>query len=225
MSDLERLSVVIENGHIWEVRNLVQRLLERGLPPEEIVRRGFMPGLLETGRKFEQQKIFIPEMLLAARTVKLGCETIRTWMGSPKPTGRKIVLGVVAEDLHDIGKNLVAIAMTSAGIPVVDLGVDVAPEQFVQAVELDPSVALVGISALLTTTLGAMRDTVQALRSCSAAGRIKILVGGAPVTEAFAKEIGADLYTNNAFAAAAAARAILDAESWPETEQAELKCV
>ena len=115
--------------------------------------------------------------------------------------------------------------MTSAGIPVVDLGVDVAPEQFVQAVELDPSVALVGISALLTTTLGAMRDTVQALRSCSAAGRIKILVGGAPVTEAFAKEIGADLYTNNAFAAAAAARAILDAESWPETEQAELKCV
>ena len=178
MSDLERLSVVIENGHIWEVRGLTQRLLEGGHLPEEIVRKGFMPGLLETGRKFEEQKIFIPEMLLAARTVKLGCETIRTWLGDPKPTGRKIVLGVVAEDLHDIGKNLVSIAMTSAGIPVVDLGVDVSPEQFVQAVEADPSVALVGISALLTTTLGAMRETVQALHRCSAAGRIKILVGG-----------------------------------------------
>ena len=225
MSDLERLSVVIENGHIWEVRGLTQRLLEGGHLPEEIVRKGFMPGLLETGRKFEEQKIFIPEMLLAARTVKLGCETIRTWLGDPKPTGRKIVLGVVAEDIHDIGKNLVSIAMTSAGIPVVDLGVDVSPEQFVQAVEADPSVALVGISALLTTTLGAMRETVQALHRCSAAGRIKILVGGAPVTEAFAREIGADLYTNNAFAAAAAARAMLDAESSPEAEDLRLECI
>lgn len=211
MTDIEKLSIIIQNGRIKEVRGLVQQLLKSGMSPELIVQDGIMPGLCEVGRAFEDRSIFIPEMLLSARTVKLGCETIRAWMGDPKPTGPKILLGVVSEDLHDIGKNLVSIAMTSMGIPVIDLGVDVSPDQFVQAVELDSSIALVGISALLTTTLAAMRETVSALRHCSAANRIKIMVGGAPVTEQFAKSIGADIYTSSAFAAAKAAKELLNA--------------
>lgn len=211
MTELERLPSVIENGRIWEVRGLVQHLLESGLLPEEVVHSGIVPGLSEIGRKFEKQEIFIPEMLLAARTAKLGCEAMRSFMGEQRSFGHKIVLGVVADDVHDIGKSLVSAAMTSVGIPVVDLGVDVSPEQFVRAVEADETVALVGVSALLTTTLPAMRDTVSALRRCSAAGRIKILVGGAPVIREFAREIGADIYTDNAFAAAKAAQAILEA--------------
>ena len=210
MTDMERLSVLIERGRIYEVRSLIQQLLMSGISPEQIVQDGIMPGLCEIGEAFESQRIFIPAMLLAARTVKLGCETIKAWMGDPKPTGRKVLLGVVAEDLHDIGKNLVSIAMTSVGIPVVDLGVDVFPDQFVRAVEQDESIALVGISALLTTTLAAMRETVDALRRSCAGSRIKIMVGGAPVTEAFARSIGADIYTDSAFSAAQAARALLD---------------
>lgn len=213
MIELRQLSQIVEHGRSREVVACVKSLLQAGLSPEQIFQEGIIPGLSEVGKKFDQHEIFIPEMLLAARTVKLANEVMQTmWSPLLPRLGKRIVLGTVAGDLHDIGKNLVAQAMYSVGIGVIDLGVDVPAEQFVQAAEQDETVAFVGVSALLTTTLPAMTETVRALRTCRAAERIRILVGGAPVTQTFAKTIGADIYTETAFEAAKAARAVLESE-------------
>lgn len=203
MTELERLADIVERGSIREVRGCLKGLLENGVSAEDIVSQGFLPGLAVVGRKFDEGEYFITNMLLSARTVKMGYEVLRPELGaaiifSPK----KVVLGTVAGDLHNIGKNLVAMAIRGVGIDVVDLGVDVPPEQFVKAVEQDPNVAYVGVSALLTTTIPAMRNTVKALKKCKAADRIRIMVGGAPVDEALARELGADIYTKTAFEAA-----------------------
>ncbi len=206
MSDLQKLADLIENGRIREVEAYTRGLLSEGVTPETIVADGFMPGMYEVGRKFDQQKCFITDMLMAARATKLGYAVLQDWLGSTLPVCKyKVVIGTVQGDLHDIGKNLVAMAMRSVGLEVIDLGVDVPPEQFVGAVMADPQVALVGISALLTTTIPAMRETVAQLKHCPAAGRIRILVGGAPVTPEKAKAMGA-VYTQTAFQAANAAR-------------------
>lgn len=203
MTELERLSDIIEKGHIKEVRGCVRGLLDAGASPEDIVSLGFMPGLAVVGQKFDRGEYFITNMLLSARAVKMGYEVLRPELGDAIIVSeKKVYLGTVQGDLHNIGKNLVAMAMRGVGIEVVDLGVDVPVEQFVKAVEQDPNAAYVGISALLTTTLPAMRATVKALKKCKAAGRIKIMVGGAPVTAKMATEMGADIYTGSAFEAA-----------------------
>jgi len=213
MTQLEKLALDVEHGDAQTVCDRIRQLLDAGSSPADILRGGIMPGLQTVGEKFEAQEYFIPEMLRAARAAKLGSELLRSRFGQNIPISeKKMVLGTVRNDLHDIGKNLVVMAVEGAGIEVVDLGVDVSPEQFVRAAEQDPNVALVGVSALLTTTLPAMEQTVQALRASSAAGRITIFVGGAPVTAEFAKRIGADIYTETAFEAARTARAILDGE-------------
>lgn len=203
MTELERLSDIIEKGHIKEVRGCVRGLLDAGASPEDIVSQGFMPGLVVVGQKFDRGEYFITNMLLSARAVKMGYEVLRPELGDAIIVSeKKVYLGTVQGDLHNIGKNLVAMAMRGVGIEVVDLGVDVPVEQFVKAVEQDANAAYVGISALLTTTLPAMRATVKALKKCKAAGRIKIMVGGAPVTAKMATEMGADIYTGSAFEAA-----------------------
>lgn len=203
MTELERLSDIIEKGHIKEVRGCVRGLLDAGASPEDIVSQGFMPGLVVVGQKFDRGEYFITNMLLSARAVKMGYEVLRPELGDAIIVSeKKVYLGTVQGDLHNIGKNLVAMAMRGVGIEVVDLGVDVPVEQFVKAVEQDTNAAYVGISALLTTTLPAMRATVKALKKCKAAGRIKIMVGGAPVTAKMATEMGADIYTGSAFEAA-----------------------
>lgn len=203
MTELERLSDIIEKGHIKEVRGCVRGLLDAGASPEDIVSLGFMPGLAVVGQKFDRGEYFITNMLLSARAVKMGYEVLRPELGDAIIVSeKKVYLGTVQGDLHNIGKNLVAMAMRGVGIEVVDLGVDVPVEQFVKAVEQDANAAYVGISALLTTTLPAMRATVKALKKCKAAGRIKIMVGGAPVTAKMATEMGADIYTGSAFEAA-----------------------
>lgn len=210
MYRLKELQEVIEAGDTSAVTPAVTALLEAGFPPEQILRDAMMPALQEVGRRFEDQSIFIPEMLTSARAFKIGSEALREQIGETDLFGKtKIVLGTVQNDLHDLGKNLVGLAMRGIGLSVVDLGVDVAPEAFVRAVEADEDVAFVGISALLTTTLPDMARTVKALRACRAADRIKILVGGAPVTAKFARRIGADIYTDTAFEAAEAVRALL----------------
>ena len=211
MTELEKLALDVEHGEAQAVCERIRRLLNEGYSPAELLRGGIMPGLQTVGEKFEAQEYFIPEMLRAARAAKLGSELLRSRFGQNVPvSAKKMVLGTVRNDLHDIGKNLVVMAVEGAGIEVVDLGVDVPPEQFVRAAEQDPDVALVGVSALLTTTLPAMEQTVRALRACKAADRITIFVGGAPVTESYAKKIGADIYTETAFEAARTARALLD---------------
>ena len=211
MTEMEKLARQVELGEAQAVCESIRRLLEQGAEPDEIVRCGVMPGLQTVGEKFEAQEYFIHVMVRAARAAKLGTEILRSRLAqNPTAKHRKMLIGTVRNDLHDIGKNLVAMAIAGAGVEIVDLGVDVSPEQFVRAAEQDPDVRLVGVSALLTTTLPAMEQTVKALRACSAAGRIRIFVGGAPVTQDFADKIGADIYTETAFEAARTARAILD---------------
>ena len=210
MPDLKKLAELVINGRSYEVEAYTRGLLSEGVTPETIVSEGFMPGMYEVGRRFDQQACFITDMLVAARATKQGYAVIQDWLGTSLPVCRhKVVIGTVQGDLHDIGKNLVATAMRSAGLEVIDLGVDVPPQQFVCAAIAAPNVALVAISALLTTTLPAMKETVARLKSSPAAGRIRILVGGAPVTEAKAKAMGADVYTQTAFQAANAAREII----------------
>lgn len=200
MTDMEQLMDIVEKGSIKEVRNCVGRLISSGVTPEEIVSNAIMPALTVVGQKFDRGEYFITNMLLSARAAKMGYEILRSEMGtSPLVYSKKAVLGTVKGDLHNIGKNLVAMSIRCVGIDIVDLGVDVPAEQFVKVVEQDPDVAFVGISALLTTTIPAMRATVKALKKCKAAGRIKIMVGGAPVTAEAAAEMGADIYTESAF--------------------------
>jgi 5-methyltetrahydrofolate--homocysteine methyltransferase len=203
VTDLERLADIVERGSIKEVRSCVRKLLDSGVSPEEVVSHGFMPGLAIVGQKFDEGEYFITNMLLSARAVKMGYEILRPELGdSSIVSNRKVVLGTVQGDLHNIGKNLVAMAIRGVGVEVVDLGVDVPVEQFVKAVEQDPNVAYVGVSALLNTTIPAMRATVKALKKSRAANRIKIMVGGTPVTARMAAEMKADVYTESAFEAA-----------------------
>lgn len=210
MSDLIQLADLIINGRSREVEACTRNLLAEGVTPETIVAEGFIPGMYEVGRRFDQKECFITDMLISARATKLGYAVIQDWLGATLPVcGYKVIIGTVRGDLHDIGKNLVAMAMRSVGLEVIDLGVDVPPQQFVSAVLADSTVALVAISALLTTTIPAMQETVALLKQCPAAGRIRILVGGAPVTAEKAKNMGADMYTQTAFQAANAAREMI----------------
>lgn len=210
MSDLIQLADLIINGRSREVEACTRNLLAEGVTPETIVAEGFIPGMYEVGRRFDQKECFITDMLISARATKLGYAVIQDWLGATLPVCRyKVIIGTVRGDLHDIGKNLVAMAMRSVGLEVIDLGVDVPPQQFVSAVLADSTVALVAISALLTTTIPAMQETVALLKQCPAAERIRILVGGAPVTAEKAKNMGADMYTQTAFQAANAAREMI----------------
>lgn len=219
MPDLEHLADMIETGQVRKVGPCVQDMLNQGVSPERIIAEGIMPGMQEVGRKFDAHEYFITEMLMAARATKLAYAVIQEWLGKRPPVHRyKIVIGTVHGDLHDIGKNLVGMAMRVVGLEVIDLGVDVPPEEFVKAVEQDSTVALVGISALLTTTIPAMRETVAVLKRSSAGHRIKILVGGAPITEKLAKSMKADIYTDTAFQAASAALAVIQQLEEKENE-------
>lgn len=211
MATLQTLAQIIAAGDVKAAPACVQALLDAGVDFQTMLSQSIMPALDDVGRRFETQQIFIPEMLLAARTVKLIYELVRAETGGASTTlGKKMVLGTVAGDLHDIGKNIVAQTVLFSGIEVVDLGVDVSVERFVQAAEADADVAIVGVSALLTSTLPAMRKTVQALRKSPAYGRFRIMVGGAPVTAAYARKIGADHYTDTAYEAAVTARQIVE---------------
>ena len=210
MPDTKFLAELILRGRSQEAEACTRELLRQGVTPETVVSEAFMPAMYEVGRRFDQRECFITDMLMSARAAKQGYNAMRDWLGTALPVCKyKAVIGTVQGDLHDIGKNLVAMAMRSVGVEVIDLGVDVAPQQFVGAVTADPKVALVAISALLTTTLPAMKQTVAQLKRCPAADHIRILVGGAPVTEENANAMGADVYTRTAFQAANAAREII----------------
>ena len=211
MNDLERLIQIIEDGKVDQAPACVRELLREGVDAKTVLETCIMPAMGVVGSRFASQEIFIPEMLAAARTVKLIYEVMRSEeQAVPTLLGKKMVLGTVEGDLHDIGKNMVAQAVLFSGIEVIDLGVDVPPEQFVLAAEQDPDVAIVGISALLTTTLPAMKRTVAALRQSPACRRFRIMVGGAPVTAAYAKKIKADYYPETAYDAATVARKIAE---------------
>jgi len=207
MSKIQEISAAVEKGKSKIIAGLVEEALAEGLDPVEILNAGMIEAMNVVGDKFQKNEIFVPEMLIAARAMKKGVEVLKPRLGSSDTTIMgKVVIGTVAGDLHDIGKNLVAMMIESAGFEVNDLGVDVPLEKFVEAVESDPKVNIVALSALLTTTMPAMKNTVAALKGVSSNSGFKVMVGGAPITQEFADEIGADGYALDAGSAAQVAR-------------------
>ncbi len=210
MSKIEELATAVTKGKAKLVPNLVKDCLAEGMDPVEILNKGMIGAMDIVGEKFKNNEIFVPEMLVAARAMKKGVEVLKPAMAGEDSTSLgKYVIGTVAGDLHDIGKNLVAMMIESSGFEVIDLGVDVPKEKFVEAVKNDPEVKVVGLSALLTTTMPAMKDTVEALIEAGCKSQVKIMVGGAPITQEFADEIGADCYTTDAASAAQAAKTLV----------------
>lgn len=208
MSKIAELAHAVEIGKSKLVPGLVQEALDEGNAPIDILNQGMIDAMAIVGEKFKAGEIFVPEMLVAAKAMKKGVEVLKPHMAGDN-TGKigKMIMGTVYGDLHDIGKNLVIMMIESTGYEVVDLGIDVPVETFVEAAN-DPEVTVVGVSALLTTTMGAMQETVAALNKHPRRGEFKIMVGGAPITQAFADEIGADVYTEDAASAGQAAKAL-----------------
>lgn len=199
MTKIEEIAAAIEEGKVKLVMPLIQEALHAGDSPNEILNRGMIDALGNVGEKYRRGEIFVPEMILAARAMKKGVEVLKPYLASEHPMILgKVIIGTVAGDLHDIGKNLVSMMLENAGFEVVDLGIDVSTQKFIDAVKKHPDASIVALSALLTTTLPAMRETVHGLNGQVFRDRIQIIVGGTPVNEDFAKEIGADGYSSNA---------------------------
>jgi 5-methyltetrahydrofolate--homocysteine methyltransferase len=186
------------NGQKAEVELWVQKALDAKLPADTILNTGLIASMKEVGARFEAGEFFVPEMLIAARAMQAGLAILKPLLisGGIQSSG-KVVIGTVKGDLHDIGKNLVAMMLEGAGFEVFDLGTDVSPEKFITAIK-DNNARLVGMSALLTTTMGNMKVIITALKDAGLRDQVKVMVGGAPVTEKFATEIGADGYAPDA---------------------------
>jgi methanogenic corrinoid protein MtbC1 len=207
MSKIAELSHAVEIGRAKLVPGLVQEALDEGNAPVAVL-NSMIDAMAVVGEKFKRNEIFVPEMLIAAKAMKKGVEVLKPLLAGDNASKLgKLAMGTVAGDLHDIGKNLVIMMIESSGYEVVDLGIDVPVEKFIEAAN-DPEVNVIGVSALLTTTMPAMRETVAALNKHPRRGEFKIMVGGAPITQAFADEIGADVYTTDAASAGQAAKAL-----------------
>ena len=208
MSKIEELNHAVEIGRAKLVPGLVQECLDEGIAHIDILNKGMIDAMSVVGDKFKRNEIFVPEMLIAAKAMKKGVEVLKPHLaGDSSAKIGKLAMGTVAGDLHDIGKNLVIMMIESTGYEVVDLGIDVPVERFLEAAS-DPEVTVMGVSALLTTTMPAMQETVAALNKHPRRSEFKIMVGGAPITQAFADEIGADVYTEDAASAGQAAKAL-----------------
>lgn len=207
---VQELHEAVVAGDADEVKRLTAQALQDGLKADHILNGVLIPAMREVGRLFEQHEFFVPEMLLSARAMKYGVEILRPHLvkAGVKPIGT-VVIGTVAGDVHDIGKNLVIMMLEGTGFRVEDLGVDVATERFVQAVKQHRPQVL-GMSALLTTTMLSMGKVIEALRKAGLRDQVTVMVGGAPLTEQFAREIGADLYAADASAAAREAKAAVE---------------
>lgn len=207
MANVQTVKENVEKGKLKLIKGIVQEALDAGCDPMDLLNNGMIAAMDEVGAKFEAGKLYVPQMLAAAKTMAAGVEVLKPLMQGESSTIGKMVMGTVAGDLHDIGKNLVIMMIESAGIEVIDLGVDVPAEKFVETINANPDVNLVGCSALLTTTLESLKNTVAVInQQCANRDHFKIMVGGAPVTVEFAEEIGADAYTENAAEAAKKAK-------------------
>ena len=212
MGILEDISSAVQRGKKKEVAPLVEQALAEGVEPLEVLNGALVPAMGVIGDKFSAGEVFVPEMLVAARAMAAGTEVLKPHLAEAgaEPLG-KAVIGTVKGDMHDIGKNLVRMMIESKGFEVADLGVDVAPEQFVSFLQEHEDTDIVCCSALLTTTMPAIRATIEAIEAAGLRGNVKVMVGGAPVTQAFADEVGADAYTPDAGAAAAKAAELVGA--------------
>ena len=205
MSILTDISENLQRGKAKVVKELVQQAIDEGIPAQQILDEGLLSGMSVVGEKFKNNEVFVPEVLVAARAMNMGAALLKPLLAESgmKASGR-VCIGTVKGDLHDIGKNLVKMMMEGKGIEVIDLGTDVAPETFIKtAVEQDCQI--IACSALLTTTMGVMGEVVKAAEAANIRDHVKIMVGGAPVTETFCEQIGAGCYTADAASAADAA--------------------
>ena len=201
MIDSEKFHTALSEGKVDEVKQLTQGALNSGESAERALKEGLIQGMERIGARFKNGEIYIPEVLIAARAMHAGLAVLKPILSksSTAMTG-KVVIGTVKGDLHDIGKNLVAMMLEGGGFEVTDLGTDVSPEKFVESLKQSQA-QIVGMSALLTTTMGQMKATIQALETAGLRNKVKVLVGGAPVTERFAREVGADGYAPDAASA------------------------
>jgi 5-methyltetrahydrofolate--homocysteine methyltransferase len=209
MELLQKISEELQKGNYEEVPKLVQEALNANIPPSKILSDGLVAGMDVVGEKFRRDEFFMPEVLISARAMQAGMNILRPKLieTGAKLAG-KIVLGTVKGDLHDIGKNLVGMLMEGAGFQVIDLGIDVPSERFVEAVKMNrPNI--LGLSSLLTTTMPKMKEVIESLVEAGVRGRVKVMVGGAPVTEKFAKDVGADAYAPEAASAVEKARELI----------------
>jgi 5-methyltetrahydrofolate--homocysteine methyltransferase len=206
---LQEIASNLYDGEDEKVAALVQEALDQGMDPGEILASGLIAGLDEVGKDFKAGDLFVPEVLIAARAMHAGMGVLRPLLAEAEATSAgKYVIGTVQGDLHDIGKNLVRMMMEGAGFQIIDLGTDVKPESFVAAVQ-EHQPQLLGMSALLTTTMPGMKATIEALEKAGLRDAVKIMVGGAPVTAAFAEQIGADAYAPDAASAVDVARSLV----------------
>ena len=199
---LQDISLKLQAGKAKDVKVLVQQAIDEGIPAKQILEEGLLSGMSIVGEKFKNNEVFVPEVLVAARAMNMGVNLIKPLLADAgvKASG-KVCIGTVKGDLHDIGKNLVKMMLEGKGLEVVDLGTDVAPETFVQTAR-DQNCQIICCSALLTTTMGVMGDVVKAAEAAGIRDKVKIMIGGAPVNEAFRAQIGADAYTTDAASAA-----------------------
>jgi corrinoid protein of di/trimethylamine methyltransferase len=209
MTDLAPLYAAILDGNAPLARQTVEAALAEGVEPQTLLDDFMVPAMDEVGRRFEEGEYFVPELLIAARAMKGALELIRPLLADSgaRPAGR-VVIGTVQGDLHDIGKNLVAAMLEGGGFEVMDLGVNVSPEEFVNAVE-DHGPQLLAMSALLTTTMPGMKNVIAALDRAGLRERVRVMIGGAPVTQRYADEIGADGFSDNASGAVRLARTLV----------------
>ena len=206
MSKLDEVFKLVSIGKSKLIAAAVQAALDEGTEASVILDT-MIDAMGEVGEKFKREEIFVPEMLVAAKAMKKGVEVLKPHLASGAAgAAGKVIIGTVAGDLHDIGKNLVAMMIESAGFEVIDLGVDVPAEKFVETYQANPDTKIIALSALLTTTMPALRDAVALLNAHGFRKDINVMVGGAPINEEFAKEIGADAYTIDAASAAQKAK-------------------
>lgn len=202
MELLKEISLKLQQGNAKAVEKLVQQAINQGLKAEEILEQGLMPGIDVIGAKFKNNEIFVPEVLIAARAMNAGTALLKPLLVSANAqTKGKVVLGTVKGDLHDIGKNLVRMMMEGKGLEVIDLGIDVPCEKFIETAKAE-NAQIIACSALLTTTMNEMKMIVDAAVEAGIRDQVKIMIGGAPVTDQFRETIGADLYAPDAASAA-----------------------
>jgi 5-methyltetrahydrofolate--homocysteine methyltransferase len=208
---LQEISTAVIEGELDDIEDLTEDALDDDISAEDILNKGLMPGMDYVGVEFKAGNMFVPEVLRSAKTMQISMDILKPLLvESGVPMVGRVLLGTVKGDLHDIGKNLVGMMCEGAGFEVKDIGKDIAPESFVEAVkEFEPDV--LGMSALLTTTMRSMESTIKVLEEAGVRDKVKIMIGGAPVTQAFSDQIGADGYASNAAAAAELAKKFVSA--------------
>lgn len=209
MADMRAIADAVKAGRAKNVKQLVTEAVEAGASADEILNRGLVIGMGELGELFKNNEVYVPEVLIAARAMKAGMAIIKPLLlEQDVPSMGTVAVGTVKGDLHDIGKNLVCMMLEGSGFTVIDLGVDVGAEQFVEVIK-EQNVQIIGMSALLTTTMTSMKEIIDAIKDAGLRDQVKIMIGGAPITQEYADEIGADGYSVDAASAADLAKKLV----------------